>query len=197
MRTPEESRKEIVEAAGTRFTRYGYGKTTMAEIAADCGMSVGNLYRFFPGKLDLAAEIVEAANAADVAVLRRAAARKYKSAAARIEALVIAELRATFDVMENRPTIEQMGRVVMEKRVDVINRGLAATRAVLAEVIGEGVAAGELAVDNAHYAAEMIQAATLKFRDPQLWSRLPLAALEKELKGVIGLFVQGLAARKS
>jgi len=132
MRTSEESRKQIIDAAAARFARYGYGKTTMAEIAADSDMSVGNLYRFFPGKLDLAAELIEISTAESVAVLRRTARRKYASVAAKIEAMHITELRATFDVMENRPTIADMGRIVMERRVEVINRGLAETRAVLA-----------------------------------------------------------------
>ena len=47
-------KSQIVAAAKKRFTHFGYGKTTMAEVAADCGMSPGNLYRFFPGKLDIA-----------------------------------------------------------------------------------------------------------------------------------------------
>ena len=32
----------------------------MAEVAADCGMSPGNLYRLFPGKLDIAEAIASA-----------------------------------------------------------------------------------------------------------------------------------------
>ncbi|HBA42012.1 MAG TPA: TetR/AcrR family transcriptional regulator, partial [Alphaproteobacteria bacterium] len=50
-------RTKIIDAARRRIGRYGYCKTTMAELAADCGMSPGNLYRYFPGKLDIAAEI--------------------------------------------------------------------------------------------------------------------------------------------
>ena len=37
-----------------RIKHYGYGKTTMAEIAADCDMSPGNIYRFFEAKIDIA-----------------------------------------------------------------------------------------------------------------------------------------------
>jgi AcrR family transcriptional regulator len=192
MKTPDENRNLIVNAAGIRFTRFGYGKTTMAEIAADCDMSVGNLYRFFPGKLDLAAEIVDRSTVHAVATLRKAASRRYKSAAARLEALTIAELRETHDVMENRPTIAEMGRVVMERRVEIINKGLKDTRAVYADVLADGVASGEFEIDDPDFAAEMIQAATLKFRYPQLWSFLSLPALEREARSVIRLFVSGL-----
>ncbi len=46
-----------MEAAKKRFSHFGYAKTTMAEVASDCSMSPGNLYRFFPGKLDIAESI--------------------------------------------------------------------------------------------------------------------------------------------
>ncbi|GAV21360.1 bacterial regulatory proteins, TetR family [Mariprofundus micogutta] len=42
----QSEKERIVAAARQRFSHYGYGKTTMAEIASDCQMSVGNLYRF-------------------------------------------------------------------------------------------------------------------------------------------------------
>ena len=177
------------------FARYGYGKTTMTEIAEHCDMSVGNLYRFFPGKLDLAAKIVDLATQDSVESLRKVSARKYRSSAARVEALVIAELRETYEAMENRPTIADMGRIVMMKRVEVINRGLAETRRVMADVIRDGVASGEFAVSKPDFAAEMIQSATLKFRYPQLWSMLDLPGLEREAKGVVRLMIKGLQTR--
>jgi len=58
--------------------------------------------------------------------------------------------------------------------------------------LAEGVASGEFDIADPAHAAEMIQAATLKFRYPQLWSRLTLAALEREVRAVIRLFVSGL-----
>jgi AcrR family transcriptional regulator len=195
MRTTEESTRAIIESATIYFARFGYGKTTMTEIAEHCDMSVGNLYRFFPGKLDLAAKIVELTTDESVANLRRVSERKYKSAAARVEALVLAELRETYETMENRPTVEEMGRIVMQKRVAVINQGLADTRQILTEALRDGVASGEFTIAKPEFASEMIQAATLKFRYPQLWSLLDLPALEREAKGVVRLFVKGLHAR--
>ncbi|MBT3788790.1 MAG: TetR/AcrR family transcriptional regulator [Alphaproteobacteria bacterium] len=192
MRTTEESTQAIIESATVFFARFGYGKTTMTEIAEYCDMSVGNLYRFFPGKLDLAAKIVDLATQDSVASLRKVAERKYRSNAARVEALVLAELRETYETMENRPTIEEMGRIIMLKRVEVINRGLAETRKVMTEVLQDGIAAGEFAISKPDFASEMIQAATLKFRYPQLWSRLDLPALEREAKGVIRLLIKGI-----
>ena len=46
----------ILDAAQARLLEFGYHKTTMAEIAADCGMSAANLYRYFANKEEIAAE---------------------------------------------------------------------------------------------------------------------------------------------
>ena len=43
----------------------------------------------------------------------------------------------------------------------------------------------------------MIQAATMKFRYPQLWSKLTLPKLERELDGVLKLLIDGLCGIRS
>ena len=52
------TRGNILDAAKQRILHYGYAKTTMAEIAADCKMSAGNLYRYFPSKADIIRAVV-------------------------------------------------------------------------------------------------------------------------------------------
>lgn len=48
-----ERRKQIIEAARTRFRQYGVRKTSMQEIAEDLGLSVGTLYLTFKSKDEL------------------------------------------------------------------------------------------------------------------------------------------------
>src|SRR4029079_15888863 len=45
-----ERRKLILDAAERSFTRAGFHRTTMQDVAAEAGMSPGNLYRYFPSK---------------------------------------------------------------------------------------------------------------------------------------------------
>ena len=49
-----ELRTAILDAAGRRFKRFGYRKTTMEEIAAEAGLSRGTLYLYYSSKDDLA-----------------------------------------------------------------------------------------------------------------------------------------------
>ncbi len=51
-------KKEILEAALKLFSRKGYARTSMKEIAKESEFAVGTLYRFFPTKRDLYRELV-------------------------------------------------------------------------------------------------------------------------------------------
>jgi hypothetical protein len=69
---------------------------------------------------------------------------------------------------------------------------LAEERKILIELMDEAERRGEFVPENKDFTAEMIQAATMKFRYPQLWSKLTLPKLERELEGVIQLLINGL-----
>ncbi|MDJ0770114.1 MAG: TetR/AcrR family transcriptional regulator [Ilumatobacter sp.] len=51
--------ERIADAARRRFNRKGYASTTLTEIAAEVGISQGNLTYHFPTKLDLALHLSE------------------------------------------------------------------------------------------------------------------------------------------
>jgi AcrR family transcriptional regulator len=46
----DEARARILEAAEKQFRRVGYHRTSVADIAAELGMSPANIYRFFPSR---------------------------------------------------------------------------------------------------------------------------------------------------
>ncbi len=55
-----EARKQaILDAAALVFTDKGFETATMQDVAAACGMSPGNLYRYFDSKAELIAGLVE------------------------------------------------------------------------------------------------------------------------------------------
>ncbi len=188
-------RNQIVTAAKSRFSHFGYGKTTMAEVATDCGMSPGNLYRFFPGKLDIAEAIATEDYQNHLNHLRKLAGGN-KPARARLHDLLFEELRRTYNKLEKDPRAYEMARVICDERPQFANWMLANERTIIVELLKEGVVRGEFAVDDAEVAAEMLQSATMKFRYPQLWSKLTLPKLERELEGVLKLIIDGLSPRK-
>ena len=66
---------------------------------------------------------------------------------------------------------------------------------MISEILAAGNATSEFDVKDILFGSEMIQAATLKFKLPQLHSTLPLEQLERELEGVFELLMHGLSAR--
>src|SRR5262249_13326923 len=70
------TRDRILNAAIARIRHYGYGKTTMAEIAADCEMSPGNIYRFCESKLDIAEAMARKVTAEQNTIISAIAQRK-------------------------------------------------------------------------------------------------------------------------
>jgi AcrR family transcriptional regulator len=56
---PVDRRTHILDAAERRFSRAGFHRTTMQDVAAEAGMSPGNLYRYFPSKDALVAGLCE------------------------------------------------------------------------------------------------------------------------------------------
>ncbi len=58
--TAGQDRKDrILDAAERCFVRTGFHRATMQDVAAECGMSPGNLYRYFASKDDIVSGLVE------------------------------------------------------------------------------------------------------------------------------------------
>ncbi len=197
MAEKEDVRTQIVEAAKKRFSHFGYAKTTMAEVATDCSMSPGNLYRFFPGKLDIAEYIATQDFQNHLEQLAVLADAPGKSARERLHDLLFEELRRTYHKLENDPRAYEIALIISRERPEFANWMLANERTIIVKVLEDGRKHGEFAGCNCpvEQTAEMIQAAVMKFRYPQLWSKLTLPKLETELEGVMQLIVDGLSPR--
>jgi len=166
----------------------------MADLAVDCDMSPGNLYRYFPGKLDIAEEIAREASIRTAEELSRLLTQPGRSAAERLHEFLFQDLRETFRTLERDPKIVEMVQIITTERPQFHNEGLKREREVLRRIVELGNVSGEFSAADPDLVAEMIQAATMKFSYPQLFSRLPLERLERELEGVYQIIVAGLRA---
>lgn len=189
-----DTRSRILNAAVKRIKHYGYGKTTMAEIAADCAMSPGNIYRFFEAKIDLAEAMARQHEAEQNARLSALARRKTVPADRRLREMLLVRLRENFAMAERDPKLLEIADILKRERPLYYSEELALQRVFLREVLADGVEAGLFRATDVDFAAEMIQAATHKFSFSHLLSRQTLARLERELEGVVGLILNGLLA---
>lgn len=164
----------------------------MAEIARDCDMSPGNLYRFFEGKLDLAEAIARDASMETMDELAKAIRAPGKSATQAMRDYLFGKLRMTYTNLEKDPKIIELAQTVSAERPQFSTDMLQRERAIMMEIIANGRELGEFATRDVNFTAEMIQSATMKFSYPQLWTRLTLENLERELAGVFDLVLGGL-----
>ena len=190
------TRDRILHAAMNRIKHYGYSKTTMAEIASDCGMSPGNIYRFFEAKIDIAEGMARAFYAEEHAMMSQIARRKDWPADKRLHEMLLRRMRENYQKFEDNAKILEVAEVLSNERPLFMNELMALERVVLAALIDEGVAAGLFAPTDANFTAEMIQAATVKFGIPQLFSHLTLPKLEREFEGVMKLVLNGLYLKR-
>jgi hypothetical protein len=118
--------------------------------------------------------------------------RPGRSAKERLRDFLFADMHLTYDQLEFDKQVFEMARVVSSDRPQFANRILALNRALLSEILAAGNASGEFYIDDVVFTAEMLQSATMKFRYPQMHSKLPYEKLERELDGVLHLLLNGL-----
>lgn len=190
-----ETRERILHAAMNRIKHYGYGKTTMAEIAADCGMSPGNIYRFFEAKIDIAEAMARrhySENQLESAAIAR---RKDIQPDERLREIFFKRMRDNYNLFHENAKILEVAEVLGRERPMFSNEQLAHDRVFLSALLEEGADNGLFMTGDYDFIAEMLQSATVKFSIPQLFSQLTLPKLERELGGVLGLLLNGLYAR--
>ena len=191
----EQTRQKILAAAGARFRHYGYGKTTMSEIAADLKMSTGNLYRFFPSKLDIA-EAYALEHEADEEQMLANIVASGKSAAERLRDLHRVFLDYSFKIIDESQKIFELAQAISRERPAYANRRLASERVHLSQILKDGIEEGLFdPCDDLNELSEMIQCATTKFRYPQLYNCFSIETLRRELEGTLDLIFKGLSKR--
>jgi AcrR family transcriptional regulator len=139
----EETRQRILDVSRQRFAHYGYGKTTMAEIAKDCRMSAANLYRFFENKQDIAAGLAGQCFAEDEAKLRAAVSRADLSVAQRLEQFVLETLSHTYEQWSKQPKMNELVQSMSNERADLMLAHRRVKQAMLAGLLTEGDALGQ------------------------------------------------------
>jgi AcrR family transcriptional regulator len=142
-----ETRGRIVTAALELIAEGGYVNAPVAAVAERAGVAVGTVYRYFPSKSDLFAEVFRVASQREVDAMRAgAAATADGSAADRIAAgtetfarRALAGRRLAWALLA-----EPVDPAVEAERLHFRH----SYRDVIAEIVAEGVESGELPVQD-------------------------------------------------
>ena len=185
-------RSQIAEAAHTRFRHYGYGKTTMAEIASDTGMSAANLYRYFKNKQDIIAECANRSMCERLDRLRVAIRKPELSAIERLKAYVLADLTISQEMAENDEKISELVNNITLERPDMVYRKIEAENAVIEEILSHGNESGEFAIDDIASTANTIHMSLVIFNVPTFMSLYSHEEFREQAISVIELIATGL-----
>ena len=188
----ESDQERIVIAAKQRFSHYGYGKTTMAEIARDCDMSVGNLYRFYKNKEEIAVAGSRTC-LADKAETAEQAAGQEDSAWAALNVYFIARLRHLHAFVGETPHMHELVQLISGKHKDVLQHFEDRAKTSIASILEKGVASGEFRSCDITAVAADLYYATNKYNMPMCMAA-PIEQLEAELSSLLQLIFHGLKA---
>ena len=192
-----DPRETILNAAAERILLYGYNKTTMTEIAADCGMSAGNIYRFYPAKIDIAEAMTRKFSAENHAEYARIIRDSAKSPTAKLYEFFQARLERTFRVFEKHPKLMELAEIMGRERPEYLFEERAQERRQIEKILEEGQKSGDFQLPaDLTVTADLVQCAMMKFRIPHMWTTEQLDSLRIELEGLLNLIFTGLSARR-
>jgi AcrR family transcriptional regulator len=164
---PDDTRVRIMDAAEALFRRLGFGKTAVADIAAELRMSPANVYRFFPSKN----AIVEAICQRCLGELEEkawAAARSRGSAAERIERLVLETLAYHKDNHLTDQRVNDMVLAAIELSWGAIRAHKEHMRMIFESILRDGVETGEFEPIDPRETSRLLMIALVQFCHPVL-----------------------------
>jgi TetR/AcrR family transcriptional regulator, transcriptional repressor for nem operon len=148
---PDVRREQILDAAARVLVERGLGVATMADVAEAASVAKGTVYLYFASKAELLAGLRARYFEGFAALVgdRPAAGGPGAGAAARMERLVA----ASYDfALANHQLHHVLFHEAGHGEADIFSRA----RAVLAELIEDGLAAGEVEVADPHLATDFL-----------------------------------------
>lgn len=189
----EQTHVMIMNAAEEHFRRYGYAKTTVADIAKACGMSPANVYRFFDSKAAIVDAIAELWLGETMRAAKTIAGRK-ASAAERLEAYIVEVHRMMRDQYTNESSVHELCSVVIAERRPVVQAYKNAMRSILMDILEDGRSCGEFVFDDTQETASVLGDALIKFHHPNLVAEYHGEPLKDHARRMAHLLTRAIAA---
>lgn len=135
-------RDQIVEAANECFARYGYSKTTVADLAREIGFSKAYIYRFFPSKQAIG-EAICSARLDRLIVEARTAIDAGGSATDRFRRMFRSVTTLSVELFFHDRKIYEIAALAASEQWDTAKAYTKMLEAMLLEIIKDGREAGE------------------------------------------------------
>ncbi len=153
--TKQETREHILQKADELFRLYGVGKTNVADIARELGMSPANIYKFFPAK----SAIIEACAECRLGQIETeisAIANASGGAMDRIGRIVLAVYHLNREMLRNERQIFSLVMTAIEENWPCVQKYRGLLLDTMARLLDEGVRSGEFSDDLPPQAAQAL-----------------------------------------
>ena len=163
----DKARARILEAAEQQFRRMGYHRTSVADIAAELGMSPANIYRFFPSR-DAINESICGRVVNEVADIAFAIARTNAPAMQKLAQLLTAVHHHNKMMLVKARPMHELIVAATQGNWPIIKAHIEQMVMIFEAIIREGIEAGEFDVEDAAEAARAVRSASMAFFHPIL-----------------------------
>ncbi|MEK9628502.1 MAG: TetR/AcrR family transcriptional regulator [Nitrospinota bacterium] len=192
--TTEAIKNDILDKAFERFGHYGFGKTTMAEIAKDCDMSAGNLYRYFENKKEIGAGCAKRCMQQKLELIQEIVRSNKLQPDAKLKHLALDVLEYMHQEFSNQTALMELVDFISRERWEIVHQYMEQERSLLSEILSEGIRSGEYKIADVMETAKWVQSSLIKFIAPRYMDAFSLEELRNEANGVIELIIRGLKA---
>ncbi len=194
MKTTEENRNLILEAASAQFLQYGYVKTTMSDVAKGCGMSPANIYRFYPTRHELVDAVAELW-LQETRRLAEAVARRKVKASKKLREFVLEVHRQIRSQHTSGDKVHEICEMASRERWPAARHHREIMTSLLAEIIRSGIESGEFADCDPDATAPVFMDGLLKFHNPVLIAQYHTDPLETQAVSMAEMFLMVLRKR--
>lgn len=189
----EEYRKKIILVSGQIFSRYGFKKTTMEEIARELKMGKSSIYYYFRSK----EEIFEAVVLYEANVLRNELTTAIKAVESPVEKMrnyVFVRMKA-FEKLSNYYNSIFDKNLAHFDFIETIRAKYDREElAILRLIIYDGVRKKVFNVKNSEYTAIAVQTTMKGLEVPLFWKKRDLD-LEERLEAILDVLFHGIINR--
>jgi len=189
----DDRRAAILHAAWGMIRHYGFTKTTIDDIAKRAGVGKGTVYLHFESKADIMLALTELTNDRIAGDLERMASGS-GSPEGRLRACLNHRVLTLFDIVHKYPHGEEFIGTLLPEIVQRIARYVRAQGALLAGIIREGNASGDLAVEDPDAIGQLL-AELFEFLAPPYYRLKSRRSLEKLSNQTLDLMLAGLRSR--
>ena len=191
-------RHDILLNALALFAHYGFAKTNIGDIAERCGMSPGNLYRYYRNKQAIGLAVIESFFEMKQTEMDTVLMLPVGTTEERIRRFLVSGTVCMKREIEQTPKIVELAEFLMEDEqgLELLGAHIAWKRGRLKAEIEKGIAAGELApCDAEHTAATMLNGLKVFFMPTTLIRWRDRSTIIPELEDILDLMFRGLRSR--